>query len=186
MSDKILGGRARALEEEYFNRKNLEALERLKSTVKDSGPVVSPISGKEMVHNAFHGINIFLCEESNGIWIGEKELVELLSRVQKDLDGVDQKWDENFFENLASHFRDDKHHGVLKVTEEEESPRKSPATGETMEKIAIEGVVIDRCPTSKGIWFDSNELETLLEKAKAPEVGNESWVHTFFKAIGYK
>ena len=50
----------------------------------------------------------------------------------------------------------------------------------------VEGVVIDRCPTSKGIWFDSNELETLLEKAKAPEVGNESWVHTFFKAIGYK
>ncbi len=180
MSEKILGGRAHALEEEYFNKKNLEALERLKKSVSNTSSMTSPISNKPMVHEVFCGINIFLCEESNGIWIGEKELVELLSRVQKDINEEGQKWDEKFFENLADHLRSDKHHGKLKIAEQGEPSRKSPSTGEIMEKIEIDSIVVDRCPTSRGIWFDANELETLLEKAKTPEIHNESWVHTFF------
>ncbi|MCB0354078.1 MAG: zf-TFIIB domain-containing protein [Bdellovibrionales bacterium] len=68
---------------------------------------------------------------------------------------------------------------------DKEKPRLSPITGEPMEQLTIMGVVIDRCPTSKGIWLDAGELEEILEASKT----NESVEHKaslladFFSAI---
>lgn len=45
----------------------------------------------------------------------------------------------------------------------QEKPRPSPITGEPMVQEVIHGIVIDRCPTSGGIWLDRGELEQLLE-----------------------
>ena len=44
-----------------------------------------------------------------------------------------------------------------------DKPRPSPITGEPMERIVISGVVVDRCPTSGGIWLDAGELEQIVE-----------------------
>ena len=41
---------------------------------------------------------------------------------------------------------------------------KSPISGEAMETIEIEGVKVDRCKQSGGIWLDAGELEQLLHK----------------------
>ena len=40
--------------------------------------------------------------------------------------------------------------------------RKSPITGEPMKHEALMGVIVDRCPTSGGIWLDAGELEQIL------------------------
>jgi len=49
---------------------------------------------------------------------------------------------------------------------ESNKPRLSPITGEPMEQLTIMGVVIDRCPTSQGIWLDAGELEQIIEASK--------------------
>lgn len=45
----------------------------------------------------------------------------------------------------------------------EDKPRPSPITGEPMLREVLHGVVIDRCPTSGGVWLDQGELEQLLQ-----------------------
>lgn len=67
---------------------------------------------------------------------------------------------------------------------ESEKPRLSPITGEPMEQLTIMGVVVDRCPTSKGIWLDSGELEQILNEAKSSEhQDSEGMASRFFAAI---
>ena len=51
----------------------------------------------------------------------------------------------------------------LKARTEAEAPRKSPVTGEDMIQETMMGVVIDRCPTTGGIYLDPGEFEQLLE-----------------------
>lgn len=58
--------------------------------------------------------------------------------------------------------------------------RPSPITGEAMRQEVFMGVVIDRCPTSGGIWLDSGELEQILRKAK-DETEEEGFLTNFFK-----
>lgn len=50
-----------------------------------------------------------------------------------------------------------------KKAAENEKPRPSPITGEPMEPEVIHGVVVDRCPSSRGIWLDDGELEQLID-----------------------
>lgn len=65
---------------------------------------------------------------------------------------------------------------------EAEKPRLSPITGEPMEQLTLMGVVIDRCPTSHGIWLDAGELEQILDFTKegAREGAEESNPFTTF------
>ena len=62
-----------AKEEEYFSKKNTEALERMKGTT----PRKSPITGEEMVQEVIHGVVIDRCKTSGGVWLdaGELELI---------------------------------------------------------------------------------------------------------------
>ena len=48
---------------------------------------------------------------------------------------------------------------LSKKKEAGEGERKSPITGEIMKQEVLNGVVIDRCPTSGGVWLDAGELE---------------------------
>lgn len=43
----------------------------------------------------------------------------------------------------------------------------NPLNGVTMEKFAIDGVVIDRCPETGSIWLDRGELARLGSLSKA-------------------
>jgi hypothetical protein len=63
-----------------------------------------------------------------------------------------------------------------------EKPKLSPITGEPMVQQVIHGVVIDRCPTSGGIWLDAGELEQLMEAAQK-EKKSEGWLSNFLKAL---
>ena len=57
----------------------------------------------------------------------------------------------------------------LAKKKEEEKPRLSPITGTPMVQEVLNGVVIDRCESSGGIWLDAGELEELIEAAKSDE-----------------
>lgn len=63
--------------------------------------------------------------------------------------------------------------------------RLSPVTGEPMEQIVLHGVVIDRCPTSGGIWLDAGELDQLVEASKKDSEGGKGhhWLADFVKGL---
>lgn len=64
---------------------------------------------------------------------------------------------------------------------EADKPRMSPITGEPMEQLTIMGVVVDRCPSSKGIWLDAGELDQILDSQKQARKDNqeENWLKSF-------
>ncbi len=62
--------------------------------------------------------------------------------------------------------------------------RRSPVTGEPMKQESILGVVVDRCPSSGGVWLDGGELEQLLERAKTSDGTDlKNWVSEFFASL---
>ena len=71
---------------------------------------------------------------------------------------------------------------------EEDKPRLSPISGEPMEQLTIMGVVVDRCPTSKGIWLDDGELEQLLEAQASDEASSagEGILRNFLNTLSGK
>jgi len=66
-----------------------------------------------------------------------------------------------------------------------EKPRLSPITGEPMEQLTMMGVVIDRCPTSGGIWLDAGELEQIIKASSDLREDGEGtdWISRFFGRI---
>ena len=62
--------------------------------------------------------------------------------------------------------------------------RKSPITGEPMEVVTIEGITVDRCKSSGGIWLDSGELEQILKnQAKAHTEKKHTWLGDFLSKL---
>ena len=53
-----------------------------------------------------------------------------------------------------------------------EPARSCPVDGAPMEKVVKSNVVMDRCPTCRGIWLDQGELKLLREAVKG-EQGTE-------------
>lgn len=70
----------------------------------------------------------------------------------------------------------------LKSRAPEQQVRKSPITGEPMEQLTVMGVLVDRCPTSGGIWLDAGELEQIIEAAKQSE-SQEGWLSGFLSSL---
>ncbi len=58
--------------------------------------------------------------------------------------------------------------------------RKSPITGNPMQQRVMDGVTVDVCPDSGGIWLDGGELEELIkiamEKEKTKTSSGSSWL----------
>ena len=73
---------------------------------------------------------------------------------------------------------------LTKRNENEGEPRKSPITGEPMEQLTLGGVVIDRCPTSNGIWLDAGELEEIMQTVRNDEhTADKSAVNRFLSKV---
>lgn len=75
--------RKRALEEDYFDRQNKEALARIQQRIGQSVPRPSPVSGKPMEQITVMGVVIDHCKESGGIWFDGGELEQLLSQAKQ-------------------------------------------------------------------------------------------------------
>jgi hypothetical protein len=63
--------------------------------------------------------------------------------------------------------------------------RKSPVTGKPMEQRVMDGITVDVCPDSGGIWLDGGELEALIkvatEKEGAKANSSGSWLASLLK-----
>ena len=53
------------------------------------------------------------------------------------------------------------------LIKEHEGDRTCPIDGVVMQKEHHEGVVIDRCPTCRGVWLDPEELKTIGDQLRS-------------------
>lgn len=93
----------RAKEEGYFEKKNREAVERLKQKQAAEKPRLSPVSGEPMVQEVLHGVVIDKCPTSGGIWLDAGELEELFEHIKKeeDSDEAHSSFLSTFFGSLS-------------------------------------------------------------------------------------
>jgi hypothetical protein len=87
-----LDDRRRGLEEEYFRRKNQEAIEKLREKIRiaqeakaaGSSSMNCPRCGGALIESEFEGVLIDSCEKCGGVWLDSGELEQLTKR---DTDG---------------------------------------------------------------------------------------------------
>lgn len=74
----------------------------------------------------------------------------------------------------------------LRKKQTEEKPRPSPITGKPMVQENLNGVIIDRCPDSGGIWLDAGELEELINASTSEAEGKNAVLDFFRNLSGIK
>ncbi len=63
----------------------------------------------------------------------------------------------------------------LAITGAAEEKRACPVEGAVLAKEIVHGVIIDRCPTCRGVWLDAGEMERMNQ-----DVAEEVWRATAF------
>jgi hypothetical protein len=91
--------RRKALEEDYFQRREQEALKRLSERQAQSVRL-SPISQKPMVQKNVLGVIIDQCEQSGGVWLDAGELRQIVELAKE----AEPSRLEHFFKSLMSSF----------------------------------------------------------------------------------
>ena len=89
MSDAF-DGRRKGLEDEYFHRKNQEAIERLRAKIKvaeeakaaGTSTMTCPRCGGSLKESKFEEVSIDTCEKCAGVWLDAGELQQLTQREQ--------------------------------------------------------------------------------------------------------
>jgi hypothetical protein len=79
--------RKKSLEEDYFRRKDQEAIEKLRAqrqSIQSQSGLTCPKCGDELVEISYDGVTIDRCNGCSGVWLDAGEL-EILS--EKDQDG---------------------------------------------------------------------------------------------------
>lgn len=106
-----------------------------------------PVCKEPMIVLELNEIEIDHCISCRGIWLDAGEL-ELL------LEGAEEK------DNLLSSFK------VHRINKEQ--VRKCPICLKTMEKVLCgtdKKILIDKCHSNDGIWFDADEFEEIIKMA---------------------
>ncbi|MDQ3473530.1 MAG: zf-TFIIB domain-containing protein [Acidobacteriota bacterium] len=87
MTDKF-DDRRRGLEEEYFHKKNQEALEKMRAKIEiaeqakaaGTSSMNCPRCDGSLQTNNFEGVDIDTCEKCGGVWLDSGELEQLTKR----------------------------------------------------------------------------------------------------------
>lgn len=82
--------------------------------------------------------------------------------------------EEGYFKKLSDQ--------ALKDLSAKTSSKKSPITGEPMVQVMCQGVEIDVCPESGGIWLDQGELDKIIENSIQKE--EKGVFHSFWEKLG--
>lgn len=69
--------RGQALEEDFFQAREKEALERLSQRAGEKERL-SPITGKPMLQKTLYGVVVDQCADTKGIWLDAGELEQIL------------------------------------------------------------------------------------------------------------
>ena len=86
----------RGLEEEYFARKNKEAVDKLREKMKaaeeakaaGSSTMVCPRCSGSLKEDKFEGVSIDTCEKCGGIWLDAAELQQFIPRWKSNTLGL--------------------------------------------------------------------------------------------------
>ncbi len=108
-----------------------------------------PACGNAMITLELADVEIDHCVGCGGIWLDAGELELLMDERQKARDLLN-----SFHEDPAS----------------AEKPRKCPICNKKMAKIVVgratRTLLIDKCRRGDGLWFDSGELQDILDRAQ--------------------
>ncbi len=86
----------KAQEEEFFDKANKQALERIRKQRNEAR--LSPITGKPMEQMTVMGVVIDRCQDSGGIWLDAGELDQLIKASQGQASG--EGWMSQFLGQL--------------------------------------------------------------------------------------
>jgi hypothetical protein len=81
-----LDDRGRALENEYFRRKEQELLEKMKSKIADENPeggLNCPRCDGTLVETDYENIKIDVCNKCTGVWLDPGELAHIAARDEE-------------------------------------------------------------------------------------------------------
>ncbi len=96
---------------------------------------------------------------------------------------MNDSWDQRRQAKEDQYFDQQNKDALRKIKSGERKPRLSPISGEPMEEIVMDGVTVDRCKTSGGIWLDSGELEEIIKQSQARGGTDGDWMKTFFGGL---
>lgn len=98
-----------------------------------------------------NGIQTYTCVHCNGVWASEKTLAILLKQEASSL-------------NTRS---------LISTADGESSAKRMCAScpDQKLKIIYIHGIKIDACETCGGMFFDENEIKTILPNAHKPQSG---------------
>jgi len=94
------------------------------------------------------GVEIDRCLKCAGTWLDSGELERLAGGAP---------------DRLAS--------AIAGAAAARKDDRRSVRCSARMDVIQVQGVDIDRCPRGHGLWFDKNEMETLIASFKGGDGG---------------
>ena len=81
-----LDDRGRALENEYFHRREKELLERLKERIEQEAKAAGldcPRCDGKLFETEYNGIVVDACNKCTGVWLDASELVHLAVKEEK-------------------------------------------------------------------------------------------------------
>jgi uncharacterized protein len=81
-----LDDRGRALENEYFHRREKELLQRLKERIENEAKeavLKCPRCDGKLFETEYNGIVVDVCDECTGVWLDAGELVHLAVKEEK-------------------------------------------------------------------------------------------------------
>ncbi len=94
MSDQ-LEERGKALENEYFRRKEQELIEKMKSKLEEENMVdiklECPKCGGHLLETEYENITIDVCDKCSGVWLDAGELAQVVDKNE------DSGWLNRFF-----------------------------------------------------------------------------------------
>jgi ribosomal protein L37AE/L43A len=80
--------RAKALENEYFRRKEQELIERMKTKLqtenKNSSEMKCPKCDGNMMETNFENVKIDVCENCSGVWLDAGELAQIVDKDKNE------------------------------------------------------------------------------------------------------
>lgn len=115
-----------------------------------------PKCEKEMIVVERNDVELDYCMFCEGFWFDNGEWNILCKKLIA----------ENFLDDTTDIFS-------LPRTSTSERLRRCPVCNKKMEKFMFNNVLLDRCPSKHGIWFDKNEFSSCVNAFRNKQSKNE-------------
>jgi Zn-finger nucleic acid-binding protein len=96
---------------------------------------------------------------------------------------MNDSWDDRRRAQEESYFDKQNKEALARIKDGTRKPRLSPISGEPMTEVVLDGVTVDKCSKSGGIWLDAGELEEILKRASERGGKDGEWLKTFFSGL---